>query len=595
MDVRGRAGRSAAPRVRRGRSDGRHRWPRRRGQVRDPRLDRVQHAGRRERRISRRDRADHPAGHRRRRTPGLRGEAARDRRARGWRGFRPRAPRDDPGRSPAGRGPRRQQRGLRRGRDVGPADVVRARSGGRRDGDQRHRRSGGCGPQPRLRRPCDRMHVRPRPSDPFDGRHDRAVLPQPPRGGSAGRARGDREGVRAQRGLDRARVAGGVRRGGDARVHHAPGAGRSLPEDGGGAARSHERARGREPPPGGGRGVSVRPRGAGPHQWRGVVEEYRERLPVSDATPVISLGEGGTPLVRSDPLSLETGCDVWLKYDGANPTGSFKDRGMTLAISKAVEGRAKAVVCASTGNTSASAAAYAARAGLTCAWLVPKGKVALGKMAATLVHGARMLEVDGNFDASLDVARDLAERFPVTLVNSVNPFRLEGQKTAAFEICDALGRAPDVHCLPVGNAGNITAYWKGYSEYASDGVTSSRPTMRGFQAAGAAPIVTGAIVAEPSTIATAIRIGNPASWQQALAARDESGGAIESVTDKRILEAYRLVAREEGVFVEPASAASVAGLLQTHAAGALTDGQLIVCTVTGHGLKDPEWAISGAP
>src|SRR5205809_1423233 len=386
------------------------------------------------------------------------------------------------------------------------------------------------------------MHVRPRPGDPSDGRHDRAVLPQPPRGGSTGRARGDRGGGRAQRGLDRACVAGGVRRGGDARVHHAPGAGGSLPEDGGGATRSLERARGREPPPGGGRGVSVPrrgvsvpPRGAAPHQWRGVIEEYRERLPVSDATPVISLGEGGTPLVRSGPFSVETGCDVWLKYDGANPTGSFKDRGMTLAISKAVEDRAKAVVCASTGNTSASAAAYAARAGLTCAVLVPKGKVALGKMAATLVHGARMLEIDGNFDASLDVARDLAERYPVTLVNSVNPFRLEGQKTAAFEICDALGRAPDIHCVPVGNAGNISSHWMGYSEYLVDGVITEPPQLFGFQAAGAAPIVRGAAVADPQTIATAIRIGNPASWEKAVVAATASEGAIGSVTDRQIL------------------------------------------------------------
>ena len=339
--------------------------------------------------------------------------------------------------------------------------------------------------------------------------------------------------------------------------------------------------------------MSVPPGGSGPHQWRGVVEEYRERLPVSDATPVISLGEGGTPLVRSDPLSLETGCDVWLKYDGANPTGSFKDRGMTLAISKAAEGRAKAVVCASTGNTSASAAAYAARAGLTCAVLVPKGKVALGKMAATLVHGARMLEVDGNFDASLDVARDLADRFPVTLVNSVNPFRLEGQKTAAFEICDALGRAPDIHCVPVGNAGNISSHWMGYSEYLLDGVIPEPPQLFGFQAAGAAPIVNGAPVADPQTIATAIRIGNPASWDKAVAAATASEGAIASVIDRKILAAYRRLARE-GLFVEPASAASVAGMLQLHADGRLPAGRTVVCILTGHGLKDTEWAIAGA-
>jgi threonine synthase len=330
-------------------------------------------------------------------------------------------------------------------------------------------------------------------------------------------------------------------------------------------------------------------------QWRGVIEEYRDRLPVTAQTPVVTLREGGTPLVPARRLSAITGCDVHLKVEGANPTGSFKDRGMTMAISKAAEEGAKAVICASTGNTSASAAAYAVRAGMVCAVLVPSGKIAMGKLAQALVHGAKLLQVDGNFDDCLTLARDLADKFPVSLVNSVNIFRIEGQKTAAFEVCDALGRAPDVHCLPVGNAGNITAYWKGYSEYATDGITSARPAMRGFQAAGAAPIVTGAIVAKPSTIATAIRIGNPASWQQALAARDESGGTIESVTDKQILEAYRFLARQEGVFVEPASAASIAGLLQAHAAGTLNAGSLVVCTVTGHGLKDPEWAISGAP
>jgi threonine synthase len=331
----------------------------------------------------------------------------------------------------------------------------------------------------------------------------------------------------------------------------------------------------------------------GVHQWGGIIREYRARLPVSEATPIVTLGEGGTPLVRSDTLSLETGCDVWLKYDGANPTGSFKDRGMTLAISKAMEERAKAVVCASTGNTSASAAAYAAKAGLTCAVLVPKGKVALGKMAATLIHGARMLEIDGNFDASLGVARDLAERFPVTLVNSVNPFRLEGQKTAAFEICDALGRAPDIHCVPVGNAGNISSHWIGYSEYLRDGEIAEPPQLFGFQASGAAPIVRGAPVPDPQTIATAIRIGNPASWDRAVAAATASEGAIEAVTDRQILAAYRRVALE-GLFAEPASAASVAGLLQLHDEGRLPAGSTVVCVLTGHGLKDTEWAISGA-
>jgi threonine synthase len=330
-------------------------------------------------------------------------------------------------------------------------------------------------------------------------------------------------------------------------------------------------------------------------QWRGVIEEYRDRLPVSDETPVVTLREGGTPLVSAPRLSERTGCEVYLKVEGANPTGSFKDRGMTVAISKAAEEGAQAVICASTGNTSASAAAYAVRAGMVCAVLVPSGKIAMGKLAQALVHGARLLQVDGNFDDCLTLARGLADDYPVSLVNSVNDYRIEGQKTAAFEICDALGDAPDVHCLPVGNAGNITAYWRGYCEYAADGTVGKRPVMRGFQAAGAAPIVTGVPVKTPSTIATAIRIGNPASWKQALAARDDSGGAIESVTDKQILETYRILAREEGVFVEPASAASVAGLLQATAAGTLPRGQRVVCTVTGHGLKDPEWAISGAP
>ncbi len=323
--------------------------------------------------------------------------------------------------------------------------------------------------------------------------------------------------------------------------------------------------------------------------WRGLIEEYRDRLPVSDATPVVTLLEGATPLVRAEHLSELTGCEVHLKVEGLNPTGSFKDRGMTMAISKALEEGSRAVICASTGNTSASAAAYAAKGGLTCAVLVPAGKIALGKLAQALVHGARLLQVQGNFDDCLTLCRELSDDYPVTLVNSVNPFRIEGQKTASFEIVDVLGGAPDVHCLPVGNAGNITAYWKGYTEL---GVS---PRMLGFQAAGAAPIVTGSPVASPQTIATAIRIGNPASWQQAIAARDESGGDIQAVTDRQILAAYRLLAQREGVFVEPASAASVAGLLQAHAAGLVTPGERVVCTVTGNGLKDPDWAIAGAP
>jgi threonine synthase len=323
--------------------------------------------------------------------------------------------------------------------------------------------------------------------------------------------------------------------------------------------------------------------------WRGLIEEYRDRLPVTADTPVVTLLEGGTPLVPARRLSELTGCEVYLKVEGANPTGSFKDRGMTMAISKALEEGSQAVICASTGNTSASAAAYAARAGMTCAVLVPDGKIAMGKLAQALVHGARLLQVKGNFDDCLNLCRDLSENYPVTLVNSVNPFRIEGQKTASFEICDVLGGPPDVHCLPVGNAGNITAYWKGYQEYGAS------PRMLGFQAAGAAPIVLGAPVPSPQTIATAIRIGNPASWQQALAARDESKGEIQSVTDRQILSAYRFLATKEAVFVEPASAASVAGLLQAHEAGLVTAGERVVCTVTGNGLKDPDWAIAGAP
>ncbi len=329
--------------------------------------------------------------------------------------------------------------------------------------------------------------------------------------------------------------------------------------------------------------------------WRGLIEEYRERLDVTADTPVVTLHEGATPLVYACHLSEVTGAKVWLKVEGANPSGSFKDRGMTMAISKALQAGSEAVICASTGNTSASAAAYAAKGSLTCAVLVPAGKIAMGKLAQALVHGARLLHVQGNFDDCLTLCRDLSACYPVTLVNSVNPDRIEGQKTAAFEVCDVLGGAPDVHCLPVGNAGNITAYWKGYSEYAADGTTAGRPRMLGFQAAGAAPIVSGVRVPQPQTIATAIRIGNPASWQQALAARDESGGAIDAVTDRQILSAYRLLARKEAVFVEPASAASVAGLLQACGQGLVAPGERVVCTVTGNGLKDPDWAISGAP
>jgi threonine synthase len=329
--------------------------------------------------------------------------------------------------------------------------------------------------------------------------------------------------------------------------------------------------------------------------WRGLIEAYRDRLPVTDATPVITLHEGNTPLVAAPELSARTNCEVYLKVEGANPTGSFKDRGMTVAVSKAVEAGSKAIICASTGNTSASAAAYAARAGLTCAVLIPAGKIATGKMAQALVHGARPLQVAGNFDDCLALAAKLALDYPVALVNSVNPDRLHGQKTAAFEIVEALGNAPDVHCLPVGNAGNISAYWMGYVEDHAAGNAARLPRMFGFQASGAAPIVRGQVVAEPATIATAIRIGNPASWTKAVDARDASGGVIRAVTDREILSAYRMLARKVGVFVELGSAASVAGLLATAADGTLAPGSTVVCTVTGHGLKDPEWAISTAP
>ncbi|MFT5221935.1 MAG: threonine synthase, partial [Glaciecola sp.] len=294
-----------------------------------------------------------------------------------------------------------------------------------------------------------------------------------------------------------------------------------------------------------------------------------------------------------EDLSKHTGCEVHLKFDGANPTGSFKDRGMTMAMTKALESGAKAVICASTGNTSAAAAAYAGKAGLVCGVIVPKGKIALGKLAQALVHGARVIQIDGNFDQALQMCRDLDEQFAVTLVNSVNPYRIDGQRSGAWEICDQLGRAPDVHSMPVGNAGNITAYWRGFNEYFDDKIIDSLPVMRGWQAAGSAPIVLGRPVEKPETIATAIRIGNPASWKQAEEARDQSGGSIRAVTDREILSAYRRLAKQ-GVFCELASASSVAGLLKLHDAGELEPGQLVTCVLTGHGLKDPEWAISGA-
>ncbi|WP_313409539.1 threonine synthase [Aeromicrobium sp.] len=320
--------------------------------------------------------------------------------------------------------------------------------------------------------------------------------------------------------------------------------------------------------------------------WRGVIHEYRDRIPLDPAATVVSLGEGGTPLIHSPWLSGIVRGDVWIKVEGDNPTGSFKDRGMTTAISAALAEGAKAVVCASTGNTSASMTAYAARAGLTPIVLVPQGKIAAGKMAQAVMHGGDIIEVRGNFDDCLDMSRGLAKEYPVALVNSVNPMRLEGQKTASFEIVDVLGRAPDIHVLPVGNAGNISAYWKGFVEYHESGDAASRPQMWGFQAAGAAPLVRGHVVPDPETVATAIRIGNPASWTLAENARDESGGRIDAVTDDQILDAQRGLGRHEGIFVEPASAAGVAGLLAAAAAGEVAAGLTITVTVTGHGLKD---------
>lgn len=337
--------------------------------------------------------------------------------------------------------------------------------------------------------------------------------------------------------------------------------------------------------------------------WKGLIERYRKYLPVSDATPVVTLQEGNTPLLRLSRLEREMKLDVevYAKYEGANPTGSFKDRGMTLAVSKALEEGSKAVICASTGNTSASAAAYAARAGLRCTVVLPEGKIARGKLAQAMMHGAQIIPIKGNFDAALEIVKEISARYPVTLVNSLNPYRIEGQKTGAFEICDQLGgRAPDFHLIPVGNAGNITAYWQGYVEYKAAKEIDDLPVMLGFQAAGAAPIVLGRPVPNPETVATAIRIGNPASWKRAEAAARESGGAIDAVTDEEILRAYRLVAQLEGLFAEPASGASVAGLLKLQESGYWTEARrrlkgrlpVAVCILTGHGLKDPETAVS---
>lgn len=329
--------------------------------------------------------------------------------------------------------------------------------------------------------------------------------------------------------------------------------------------------------------------------YKGVIERYKKYLPITDKTPIITLNEGDTPLIKARYLSylVKGGIEVYLKYEGLNPTGSFKDRGMTVAVSKAVEEGTKAVMCASTGNTSASAAAYAARANIKCIVLIPEGAIALGKLAQALIHGAQVIAIKGNFDDALKLAREVTNKHPITLVNSINPYRIEGQKTGAFEICDALdGAAPDYHIIPVGNAGNITAYWMGYKEYKAAKKINSLPRMVGFQAEGAAPIVKGHIVKRPKTIATAIKIGNPASWKQAVAARDESGGMIDMVTDGEILNAYKILAQKEGVFVEPASAASVAGLLKYSKRDYFKKNSKIVCILTGHGLKDPDRAIA---
>ena len=326
--------------------------------------------------------------------------------------------------------------------------------------------------------------------------------------------------------------------------------------------------------------------------YKGVIETYRKYLPVTDNTPIITFYEGNTPLIFAPALSDLSRCQVYLKFEGANPTGSFKDRGMTLAISKAKEAGKKAVICASTGNTSASAAAYSARAGMDCIVIIPEGKIALGKLAQALMHGAKVFAVDGNFDQALELVRKIGGKYPVEIVNSINPYRIEGQKTGAFEICDQLQAVPDYHCIPVGNAGNITAYWKGYKEYYEKKQISKLPKMTGFQAAGAAPIVLGKVVEKPETIATAIRIGNPASWKQAVAAAEESDGSISIVTDEEIIAAYNLVAAKVGVFCEPASAASVAGMLKRVKEGKIPDGSLIVCILTGHGLKDPDTAVN---
>ncbi len=326
--------------------------------------------------------------------------------------------------------------------------------------------------------------------------------------------------------------------------------------------------------------------------YQGLINQYRQYLPVSDKTPVITLNEGNTPLIKADNLARKIGieADIYLKFEGANPTGSFKDRGMTMAVSKAAEAGAGAIICASTGNTSAAAAAYGAKAGMRTFVLIPDGYIALGKLSQAMMYGAEIIAIQGNFDEALEVVREVAEKYPVTLVNSVNPYRIEGQKTGAFEICESIG-VPDYHFIPVGNAGNITAYWKGYKEFFELGKIAKLPKMMGFEATGSAAIVKGERILKPETIATAIRIGNPASWTQAETARDESKGCINCVTDEEIIEAYKLIASNEGILCEPASAASVAGLIKAHKLGLVEAGSKIACVLTGNGLKDPDSAI----
>ena len=327
--------------------------------------------------------------------------------------------------------------------------------------------------------------------------------------------------------------------------------------------------------------------------YKGLINKYRDFLPVTNSTPIVTLNEGNTPLIKADNLAKKIGleCNLYLKFEGCNPTGSFKDRGMTMAVTKAKEEGANAIICASTGNTSASAAAYGAKAGIKTFVLIPDGYIALGKLSQAMLYGAEIIAIQGNFDQALECVRAISDSYPITLVNSVNPYRIEGQKTGAFEVCDALGKAPEYHFIPVGNAGNITAYWKGYKEYFEKGFVNNLPKMMGYEAEGAAAIVKGERILEPETLATAIRIGNPASWKQAEAARDESNGKIGCVTDEKIVEAYKMLASTEGVLCEPASAASVAGLIQAHSLGLVEQGTDIVCVLTGNGLKDPDNAI----